>query len=95
LFASEIWNRSLTASLKLLPSPDISFRRLHGRVTEKKLNLFEFACRAMAELSTGTTKVMRRKMVYADPLGILPYCRPNNIRSDSTKTALSLPWPVV
>jgi len=68
---------------ELLSAPDVSFRRLHGRVTEQKLNLFEFASSVMAEPSTGTTKVMRREMVHADPPGILPYCRPNNIRSDS------------
>jgi hypothetical protein len=70
--------------LELLPAPDVSFRRLHGRVTEKKLNLFEFASRAMAEPSTGTTKVMGREMVHADPLGILFYDCPNNIRRHST-----------
>ena len=35
--------------LELLMAPDVSFRRLHGRVTEKELNLFELASRAMAE----------------------------------------------
>jgi len=69
---------------ELLPAPDVSFRRLHGRVTEKKLNLFEFASRAMAEPGTGTTKVMRREMIHADPLGVLLYECPNNIRRDST-----------
>jgi hypothetical protein len=29
--------------LELLPAPDVSSRRLHGRVIEKKLNLFKFA----------------------------------------------------
>jgi hypothetical protein len=52
-------------------------------VTEKKLNLFEFASRAMAEPGTGTTKVMRREMVHADPLGIVLYECPNNVRRDS------------
>jgi hypothetical protein len=70
--------------LELLPAPDVSFRRLYGRVTEKKLNLFEFASRAMAEPSTGTTKIMRCKVVHADPLCILLYDGPNNIRRDST-----------
>jgi hypothetical protein len=37
--------------LEFLPAPDVSFRRLHGRVTEKKLNLFEFASSAMAKAS--------------------------------------------
>jgi hypothetical protein len=69
--------------LELLPAPDVSFRRLHGCVTEKKLNLFEFASRAMAEPSTGTTKVMRREMVHADPLSIVLYECPNNVRRDS------------
>jgi hypothetical protein len=45
-------------------------------MTEKKLNLFEFTSRAMAQAGTGTTKIMRREMVNADPLGILPYCCP-------------------
>jgi hypothetical protein len=70
--------------LELLSAPDVSFCRLHGRVTEKKLNLFEFASRVMAEPSTGTAKVMRREMVQANPLGIALYDCPNNIRRDST-----------
>jgi len=60
------------------------FRRLHRRVTEKKLSLFEFTSSSMAEPSAGTTKVMRGEMVHADPLGILLYGCPNNIRSDSS-----------
>jgi hypothetical protein len=40
--------------LEFLPAPDVSFRRLHGRVAEKKLNLFEFTSSAMAKPSTGS-----------------------------------------
>jgi hypothetical protein len=42
-------------------------------VTQQELNLCEFATRAVAEAGTSTTKVMRRKMVDADALGILLY----------------------
>ena len=70
--------------LELLMAPDVSFRRLHGRVTEKELNLFELASRAMAESSTDATKVMRREMLQADSLGILPDDCTNNICRDAT-----------
>lgn len=51
-------------------------------MTEKELNLFELATRAVAEPSARATKVMRRQVIHADPLGISLYSCPNNIRSD-------------
>ena len=69
---------------QLLFASDIAFRRLHRRVTKEELNLFEFASSAMAKPSTGTTKVMRCEMVHADPLSVVLYERPNNIRRNST-----------
>jgi hypothetical protein len=53
-------------------------------VPEQELDLFEFAPSAVAEPSAGTTKVMRRQVIHANPLGIPLYCCPNNIRSDPT-----------
>jgi hypothetical protein len=44
----------------------------------------------MAEPSTGTTKIMRREMVHADPLRIMPYDCPNNIRRDAARQFGSL-----
>ena len=68
---------------ELLLASDVPFGCLHRRVAEKKLNLLQFATRAVAEPSTSSTKVMRRKMVNADPLGILFYRGPNNVGTNS------------
>ena len=53
---------------KLLTASGISFRRLHGRMTEKKLNLFEFASRAMAKAGTSATEIMGCEMFNTDSL---------------------------
>jgi hypothetical protein len=39
IFAREIENRPLTASLSFCRHPDVSFRGLHGSVPKEKLNL--------------------------------------------------------
>jgi hypothetical protein len=56
--------------LEFLPAPDVSFRRLHGRVAEKKLNLFEFTSSAMAKPSTGSGLIARQPVANssAQPL---------------------------
>ena len=56
-------------------------------MTEQKLNLFELASSSVAEASAGTTKVMRRQVIYADPLGISrdPTTRFSSISLDSPK----------
>lgn len=68
---------------KLLPTSDVPFGCLHRRVAQEKLNLFEFSPSAMAEAGACTTKIVGRKMIDADSVGILFYRGPNNIGSDS------------
>jgi hypothetical protein len=65
---------------KFLSASDVPFRRLHRRVTEKKLNLLKFASRSMAEASAGATKIVGRQMVKADSLGVTSYRIPDHIR---------------
>ena len=45
---------------ELLAASDTSFRRLYGRMTEKKLTLFEFASCAMAKAGTSATEIIGR-----------------------------------
>jgi hypothetical protein len=41
-----------------LLAPDVSFGRLHRRVTKEKLKLFELASCAMAEAGATATKIV-------------------------------------
>ena len=54
---------------EVLPASDVSFRRLHRRVTKEKLNLFEFATSLMAQAGASATKIVRCQMVNADSFG--------------------------
>jgi hypothetical protein len=43
---------------EFLPASDVPFRGLHGRVTEKELNLFKFTSCTMEESGTGTASML-------------------------------------
>jgi hypothetical protein len=49
-------------SVNPLLAAEIAFSGLHGNVTEKKLNLFQFSTRSMAQLRARTPQIMRRYM---------------------------------
>jgi len=48
----------------------VLFCRLHGDMTEQKLNLLEFASRIITEASAGPPEIVRRKFRDSQPLGI-------------------------
>lgn len=45
-----------------LLTAQIELSRLHGNVTEKELNLFQFSTRSMAKLRARTPQIVRRNM---------------------------------
>jgi hypothetical protein len=48
-------------------------------VPEQKLNLLQFATRAMAKTGTSSTEIMRRKMIDANPVGKQLHRSPHNV----------------
>ena len=50
------------SSANPLLAAEIAFRCLHGNVTEKELDLFQFSTRSMAQLRARTSQIVRRYM---------------------------------
>jgi hypothetical protein len=48
---------------------DVSFGRLHRRVTKEKLNLLKFSSSTMTKAGARATKIVRREAFNADSLG--------------------------
>ena len=79
---------------ELLLAPDVAFRRLHRSVPEKKLDLFKFATGTMTKSATSATKVMRCKVVHADPLCTLSHYSPDDTcRHSKAQFSKTLPNP--
>jgi hypothetical protein len=64
---------------KVLPASDVPYGRLHRRVTEEKLDLFEFATGLMAEAGARATKIAGCQMVNAESFGVCLHCIPDNV----------------
>jgi hypothetical protein len=61
-------------------------------MTQKELNLFEFAARAVAKPGTSAAKIMGCKMIDANLLGVTFYCAPDHVgRYSKTQFGFVLP----
>jgi hypothetical protein len=76
---------------QLLLAPDIAFGRLHRRVAKKKLNLFEFPSKVVAETGAATTQIVGCQMVDARIFGTSFHYIPNYIGGHSG----ILPTPIL
>ena len=54
---------------ELLFAAQVALRCLHRNVTQKKLDVFQFAAGKMTQTSTRSAQIMGSKIVYATSLG--------------------------
>ena len=73
------WESIIDRMPELLPASDISFCRLHGRMAQKELDLFEFSSCLMAEASASAAKIVGCQMVNADSFGVSLHGIPNYV----------------
>jgi hypothetical protein len=76
---------------EVLPTSDVPLGRLHGRVTEEKLNLLKFPSSTMTETGAGATKIVGRETVNADSLSISFHRIPDYVACNS----YILPSPIL